>query len=109
MSLAAATLQSPLRTDDTGVVRIGPSRVTLESVVHAFDTGASAEEIVASYPTLELGDVYAAIAYILKNRAEIDEYMDRSAAESERVQQKWEERYPTAELRRLIRERPARS
>jgi uncharacterized protein (DUF433 family) len=109
MSLAAATLQSPLRTDDTGVVRIGPSRVTLESVVHAFDAGASAEEIVASYPTLELGDVYAAIAYILRNREEVDEYMQRSAAEGERVHERWEKRYPTAELRRLIRERSARS
>lgn len=108
MSLATATLQSPLRSDDTGVLRIGPSRVTLESVVHAFDAGASAEEIVASYPTLELGDVYAAIAYVLKNRVEIDEYMQRSAAESEKVHQQWEERYPTAALRRLIRERSSR-
>lgn len=108
MSMATARLQSPLRSDDTGVVRIGPSRVTLESVVRAFDAGASAEEIVASYPTLELGDVYAAIAYLLKNRGEVDAYMKRSAAESESVHQKWEERYPTAELRHLIRERSAR-
>jgi len=57
MRLAAATLRSALRTDDTGVVRTRPSRVTLESVLQAFDAGAFAEEIVASYPTLELGDV----------------------------------------------------
>lgn len=107
MSLAIATVPSPLRTDDTGVVRIGSSRVTLESVVHAFDAGASAEEIVASYPSLELAEVYATIAYILEHRADIDEYMAESAAESERVHEKWEKRYPTAELRRLIRDRAA--
>lgn len=109
MSLEAATLQSPLRTDDRGVVRIGASRVTLESVVHAFDAGASAEEIVAGYPTLELADVYAVIAYVLKNRDEIDEYLARSAAEGEKAHREWEERYPTAELRRLLRERAARA
>ena len=107
MSLAIATVPSPLRTDDTGVVRIGPSRVTLQSVVHAFDAGASAEEIVASYPSLELADVYATIAYILRHRAAVDDYLAESAAESERVHEKWEERYPTAELRRRILERAA--
>jgi uncharacterized protein (DUF433 family) len=109
MSLAAATLQSALRSDETGVVRIGPSRVTLESLVHAFDAGASAEEIVASYPSLELSDVYAAIAYVLRNRAEIDDYMERSATESASVHEKWEKQYPTAELRARLRERSAGS
>ncbi len=66
MSLAAPTAPSPLRTDEASVIRIGASRVMLERVVHAFDAGASAEEIVATYPTLELGDVYATIALILK-------------------------------------------
>lgn len=31
----------------------------LENIVHAFEVGASAEEIVATYPSLGLGDVYA--------------------------------------------------
>jgi uncharacterized protein (DUF433 family) len=89
-------------------VRIGASRVPLESVVRAFDAGASAEDIVTSYPSLDLGDVYAALAYVLKNRGEIDEYMKRSAAECEKVDQHWESRHPTAELRRLLRKRTIR-
>jgi uncharacterized protein (DUF433 family) len=109
MSLAIATVASPLRMDETGVVRIGSSRVMLERVVHAFDAGASAEEIVASYPTLELGDVYATIAFILKNREEVDGYMAKSDAEAERVHREWERRYPTHELRRRIRERAAQT
>ena len=109
MSLATATVLSPLRTDESGVIRIGSSRVMLERVVHAFDAGASAEEIVASYPTLELGDVYATIAFILQHRPEIDAYMAQSAAEAERIHQKWEQRYPTADLRRRILARAAQS
>lgn len=107
MSLAAATLATPFTTDEQGLIRIGSSRVALERIVNAFDAGASAEEIVESYPTVELGDVYAAITFILKNRAEVDAYMAESAAEVERVHREWEARYPTSELRRRIRERAA--
>lgn len=105
MSLVTVTVPSPLRADESDILRIGSSRVPLENVVHAFDAGASAEEIVASYPSLDLGDVYATIAFILKHRDEVDSYMAESKAESERVHEKWEKRYPTADLRRRIRER----
>lgn len=108
MTLAAATVRAPFTTDEHGVVRIGASRVTLERIVRAFDTGASAEEIVESYPTLEIADVYASIAFILANRSEVDAYMAESEAESERVLREWEERNPTLDLRRRIRERAAR-
>lgn len=79
----------------------------LERIVRAFDAGASAEEIVESFPTLELADVYATIAFILKNRAEIDAYMTESRVESERLHREAEQRYPTTELRRRIRKRAA--
>lgn len=107
MSLAATSFASPLRRDEHGVLRIGASRVMLERVVHAFDAGASAEEIVASYPTLDLGDVYATITFILKNRAEVDAYMAESEAEAERAHRQWETKYPTTDLRRRLRERAA--
>lgn len=77
----------------------------LERIVHAFDAGASAEEIVESYPTLELVDVYATIAFILKNRPEVDAYMANSRAEADRTRQTWENRAPTSDLRQRIRER----
>jgi uncharacterized protein (DUF433 family) len=109
MSLATAVVPSPLRTDETGVIRIGSSRVPLEGIVHAFDAGASAEEIVASYPTLDLGDVYATIAYILKNRGEIDAYLAQCKTEAERVHEEWEAKYPTTELRRRIHQRATRT
>ncbi len=107
MSLATATLATPFTTDEHGVIRIGTSRVALERIVNAFDAGASPEEIVESYPTVELGDVYATITFILKNRLEVDAYMAESAADAEQVHREWEARYPTSELRRRIRERAA--
>ena len=105
MSLAAASLSTPLTPDEHGVVRIASSRVTLEQIVGAFDAGASAEEIVETYPTLDLGDVYAAIAFIIKNRDAVDAYMADSEVEAERSNREWEERHPTSELRRRIRSR----
>jgi len=108
MTIAATPLTAPFTSDERGVVRIGSTQVMLERVVHAFDEGASAEEVVETYPTLDLGDVYATIAFILKNRAEIDAYMAASDEESEHVQREREERYPTGDLRRRLRARAAR-
>ena len=93
---------------DHGVVRIGASRVMLERVVHAFDAGASAEEIVESYPTLDIADVYATIAFILRDRSAVNAYMAESTADADRVHRQWEERYPTAGLRQRLRDRAGR-
>lgn len=107
MVVATATDSAPFTRDEHGVLRVGASRVILELLVHAFDDGLSDEEIVESYPTLHLADVYAAIAYILRNRDEIDAYMAQSEAAAERTRQEHEARFPTAELRRRLRERAA--
>ena len=52
----------PLQTDADGVIRVGGTRVTLETVVEAFQQGATAEEIVQQYPSLALAEVYAVLA-----------------------------------------------
>lgn len=107
MTMATATLATPFTTDEHGVIRIGRSRVALERIVNAFDAGASAEEIVENYPTVELGDVYATITLVLESRPEVDAYVAESEAEAGRVHREWEARYPTSGLRRRIRERAA--
>jgi uncharacterized protein (DUF433 family) len=109
MALTATQEAPPLTTDDHGVVRVGGTRVTLDVVTHAFDAGASAEEIVQSFPTLSLPDVYATIAYMLRHRSEIDAYLAEQGAEAEAIRRKIEERYPTAELRQRLRARQARA
>jgi uncharacterized protein (DUF433 family) len=66
-----------VREDEFGVLRVGNSRVMLDSVVAGFRQGHSAETIAQQYPALSLEDVYGAIAYYLANQAEIDQYLRR--------------------------------
>jgi len=61
MTLDVAPEPVPLLSDPRGVVRVGSTRVTLDTVVAAFATGATAEEIAHQYPSVELADIYAVI------------------------------------------------
>jgi uncharacterized protein (DUF433 family) len=57
------TITMPLVVTEQGTIRIKGSRVSLESVIHHFKLGTTAEQIVQSFPSLSLGDVYSSIAY----------------------------------------------
>jgi uncharacterized protein (DUF433 family) len=77
----------PLRVDESGAVRVGKTRVLMVLVVRAFLNGESAEGIVESYDSLSLAEAYAVIAYYLRHRAEVDEYLaeyEREGAEIRR-------------------------
>lgn len=56
------------------------SRVSLDSIVYAFQQGQPAESIVRSFPAVSLEAVYGAIAYYLANRERIDEYLAEGRA-----------------------------
>lgn len=103
----AADADPALRVDDGGTVRVGRTRVTLRSVVVAFNEGASAEEIVLRYPSLDLTDTYAAITYYLRHRSEVDRMLAEEEREIEEVQAEIEREFPTADLRRRLRDRMA--
>jgi uncharacterized protein (DUF433 family) len=75
MSLVVKEMRAPLVTDADGVVRVGGSRVTLDTLVYAFRQGATAEEIVQDYPSLSLPDVYAALSFYLQSRGEVEQYL----------------------------------
>lgn len=92
MGLTAAREAPPLTTDERGVVRVGGTRVTLDMIVHAFDAGASPEEIVRTHPTLELVDAYATIAYLLRHRSEVDAYLAERATETAGIRQRLHDR-----------------
>jgi uncharacterized protein (DUF433 family) len=68
-------LKNYVRRDEHGVLRVGNTRVMLDSVVAAFHLGHSAETIAQQYPALQLEEVYGAIAYYLANQAEVDKYL----------------------------------
>jgi uncharacterized protein (DUF433 family) len=82
------TLVVPVREDPPGVLRVGNTRVLLELVIHAYQQGESPDGIVEMYPALELGDVFAVIAYYLAHRAEVDEYLHQCDEQAEAVRRK---------------------
>jgi uncharacterized protein (DUF433 family) len=92
MNLTAKTDTVPLREESDGALRVGESRVLLELVVHAFQDGATPESIVQSYSTLALADVYAVIAYYLRHRAEIEDYLAKREQQAEEVKKRIDSR-----------------
>jgi uncharacterized protein (DUF433 family) len=66
---------------------IAGTRVSLESLVHAFLNGQTAESIGQSFPVLRLEQVYGAITYYLAYRAVVDSYLRRSQSEAETARQ----------------------
>ena len=65
----------PLSRDDAGALRVGHTRVLLELVMRAWHAGATPEQIVQAYDTLQLSDVYAVVAWCLNNDTLVNEYM----------------------------------
>ena len=59
------------------IYRITGTRVSLDSIVYAWQAGQSAETIAQSFQTLTLEQVYGAITYYLAHREEIDRYLNQ--------------------------------
>jgi uncharacterized protein (DUF433 family) len=98
MSTAAALEPVPLSTDPQGVIRIAGTRVRLDTVVYAFETGGSPEEIAEDYP-LQLDDVYAVITYYLRHREEVEAYLEKRRRQADAVRHENEARFDHRGLR----------
>jgi uncharacterized protein (DUF433 family) len=79
--------ETPLHADAEGTIRIGKTRVPLETVIEVFDHGATPEEIVQRFPVLHLADVYATISYYLHHYDEVQHYMTRQREHAESVRE----------------------
>ncbi len=100
----------PLQWDQAGVIRVGGTRVTLDTVVGAWDDGASAEEIVQRYDALALADVHAVLSYYLRHREDVQAYLDRRRQEAEEVRRENDRRSPPGSFRaRLLARRDTRN
>jgi uncharacterized protein (DUF433 family) len=78
----------PLHTDEGGVVRVGGTRVTLDTVIGTFKDGFSAEEIVMQYPSLALKDVYLVVGYYLEHTAEVEAYLHDIEAQYQEIRER---------------------
>ena len=56
---------------------VAGTRISLDSIVHAFRQGESPETICRNFELLSLEEVYGAIAYYLANQTGIDSYLSR--------------------------------
>jgi uncharacterized protein (DUF433 family) len=108
MPLQLQNLVNPLRVDETGTVRIGKTRVPLETIIVKFLLGDSAEELADAF-SLPLADVYATISYYLQHRAEVDAYLKDVEAQEARVLQMVHERLDHGALRQKLLARAAAS
>jgi len=85
------TMQTvPLTLTEDGTIQIRGSRVSLDSIVHHFKLGATAEQIAQKFPSLPLADIYAAITYYLNHREAVEEYLRQQEAEGDAIQQRIE-------------------
>jgi uncharacterized protein (DUF433 family) len=92
-------IPAALTEEADGVLRVTGTRVPLDTVVTAFDQDASAEQIVDRFPTLDIASVNEVIAYVVRNRAAVDEYMATRRAEAVRLRAEIEKRFPNEGLR----------
>lgn len=92
--------KSYIREDEFGVLRIGQSPISLDSVVCSFQQGHSPETIRQQYPALSLEEVYGAIAYYLAHRDEVHRYLERQEQVWEEQRRKFEQN-PSAAADRL--------
>ena len=94
MPLNIVTDPNPLRVDEGGAVRVGNCRVLFELVVSEFQRGQTPEQIVQSFDTLQLADVYGAIAFYLRHRPEIEEWLRENDAQAQAIRKTIEASQP---------------
>ena len=106
MPFTIVTDPIPLVTDAHGVVRVGKTRVTIDTVIAAFLEGATAEGILEQYPSLQLSDIYSVIGYYLRHKAEVDTYLLERQNRAVEIRQEAERRFNPVGIRdRLLARR----
>ncbi len=94
----------PFRWDEVGGIRISQSRVTLNSLLASYHSGSTPEEIAIQYPVLSLEQIYAAIAYYLNHRQEIDHYLEERRQQAQQQRDQFVQQYNLANLRQRLRD-----
>lgn len=98
----------PLHTDEEGVVRVGNTRVTLDTIVAGFLEGATAEELAQQYPSVQLADIYSVIGYYLRQRSEVELYLQQRRRQANQVKKENESRFDPIGIRERLEARQKR-
>ena len=96
------TTAVPLREDEHGLIRIGQTRVTLQSLMLAWKQGSSPEELIEQFPALRLDDVYAVIAFVLRHREDVETYIRKVQNDETTALEHLSLQFPQAQFRERI-------
>jgi uncharacterized protein (DUF433 family) len=91
MNLTLEAIPVPLRDDGHGGLRVGQTRVSLESIWHLHLQGGSPADIVRAFDTLRLDDVYAVLAWALRHSEDVAGYLKRRDEEATQLRRQLEE------------------
>ncbi len=100
----------PFAVGKDGIIRVSGTRVTLDTIIAAFQDGATPEQMAQQYPSVPLADLYQIIAFYLRHPADVDPYLKRRQRQAHQVRRKNEAQSPSHGIReRLISRRKASS
>ncbi len=111
MTIPLPPIPVPLLDDGAGGLRVGETRVSLESVLAVRAQGGTAEDIVQAFDTLPLADVHAVLAWALLHPEEIAEYQARREKEAAAIRSRAEQlghTSPPGELKAKLLARQAK-
>lgn len=98
----------PLRWDEVGGIRIGSSRVTIDSLLASYHNGATPEEIAVQFSVLRLEDIYATLAYYLNHRQEFDRYLEQRRQQAQQNREQLTQKHNLSNLRQRLLDRSQR-
>jgi len=80
------TQKIPLSLWKDGSIRVKGTRLLIDMIVNAHNRGESPEDIYDSFPSeaYAIADIYSIIAYYLRNKTKIDNYLAKREKEAEK-------------------------
>ena len=102
MASTVGTIPKPVRRNSAGVLRVGDSRVSLDSVVYLFNKGETAAEIQYAFDSLSLAQVHTAIAYYLHNKEKVDAYLAEREIKKAKIREEITSKYSKPGMRELL-------
>ena len=102
MTVNISTSEFRYSVTPAGVMRVGVSRVSLDSVVYAFKQGYSPEEIALDFDALTLGEVYSTINYYLQHKPDVEAYLAKRLVQEESLRSEVEQRFDAQAIRESL-------
>jgi uncharacterized protein (DUF433 family) len=105
MTLTISPQPVPLITTEHGDIHVVGTRVSLETIIEDYNNGASPEDMVLSYSSLNLADVHAVITYYLRNKQDVDAYVQQQKHRAKETREHLSIDQSSQELRAKLRAR----